>query len=330
MTLEPSFSFASGGGTLFSQEEVRSLMEVEFQRARRYGFPVCCMALRPDRIEEIALFHGQESRAAVLQAVVDIVRRTIRAGDLLGYAEQDRLVLLLPHLPQASVRFLCTRILKAARTLEFETGTSTHRTTLSIGVSHGDHPQASQLAVMERVAMAGLEVAESGGGDRWIESELYDLEARRAAAPEPAPALPASAAGAAVMPDYRERLVQLVDGGEDLARATQILADEIVARAMEAVGTAGTGSGTDVEREIGLLKRRIAKLTQTLGVTERELEELRHFRSAVESRGEVDLPRSERSAGTQDDLRKALMRTIFEANQDLRKRLGDAPGQGAA
>ncbi|MBL6720759.1 MAG: diguanylate cyclase [Planctomycetes bacterium] len=328
MTPEPSFSFASGGGTLFSQAEVRSLMEVEYQRARRYGFPVCCMALRPDRIEEIALFHGQESRAAVLQAVVDIVRRTIRAGDLLGYAEQDRLVLLLPHLPQASVRFLCERILKAARTLEFETGTSTHRTTLSIGVSHGDHPQAAQLAVMERVAMAGLEVAESGGGDRWIESELYDLEARRVAAPEPAPALPASTAGAAVMPDYRERLVGLVEGGEDLERATQILADEIVARAMEAVRP--VGGETDVERELNLLKRRIAKLTQTLGVTERELEELRLFRSAVESRGEVELPRSERSSGTQDDLRKALMRTIFEANQDLRKRLGETPDQGAA
>jgi hypothetical protein len=228
------------------------------------------------------------------------------------------------------VRFLCERILKAARTLEFETGTSTHRTTLSIGVSHGDHPQASQLSVMERVAMAGLEVAESGGGDRWIESELYDLEARRAAQSEPAPALPASAAGAAVMPDYRERLVKLVDAGEDLERATQILADEIVARAMESVTPAASGSGLDVEREIGLLKRRIAKLTQTLGVTERELEELRHFRSAVESRGEVDLPRSERSSGTQDDLRKALMRTIFEANQDLRKRLSEAPDQGAA
>lgn len=327
MSRESAFTSASGSGTLFTPEEVRGLMEVEFQRARRHGFPVCCLALRPDRIEEVALFHGQESRNAVLQAVVDIVRRTIRAGDLLGYAEQDRLILLLPHLPQKAFGFLCDRILKAARSLEFETGTSTHRTTLSIGVAHGDHPEAVALEVMERVALGGLEVAESAGGDRWVESELYDLEARRrqAAAEELRAPLPA---GEAVLPNYRERLVEMVDSGEDLATATARLADEIVARALQ--GVMPTTDGEGVEREIGLLKRRISKLTETLGVNAQELEELRQFRSAVEARGEVESPRGERSQGTDDGLRKALMQTIFQANQDLRKRLSDGSDQGAA
>ena len=327
MTRDSAFTSASGNGTLFSPEEVRGLMDVEFQRARRYGFPVCCLAVRPDRIEEIALFHGQESRNAVLQAVVDIVRRTIRAGDLLGYAEQDRLILLLPHLPKESFGFLCERILKAARSLEFDAGRSTHRTTLSIGVAHGDHPEAVALEVMERVALGGLEVAESSGGDRWIESELYDLEARRrqVTSEEPRGPLPE---GEAVLPNYRERLVQLVEGGEDLATATARLADEIVARALEGVAPAKDGAGVD--REIGLLKRRIAKLTETLGVNAQELEELRQFRTAVEARGEVEAPRGERSHGTDDSLRKALMQTIFQANQDLRKRLAEEPDQGAA
>ena len=71
-------------------------------------------------------------------------------------------------------------------------------------------------------------------------------------------------------------------------------------------------------------------MTETLGVNAQELEELRQFRTAVEARGEVEAPRGERSHGTDDSLRKALMQTIFQANQDLRKRLAEEPDQGAA
>lgn len=314
-----TFSFSRTEGGLFSPTEVRALMEVEFQRARRHGYPVCCLALRPDRIEELGLFLGQESKEEVLRTVVSLVRRTIRAGDLLGYGEQDRLVLLLPHLPPESLQFLCQRILKGARELVFDGGGGTHRTSLSIGASHSQHPEASSCEVLERVAIDGLEVAEAAGGDRWIESELYGLEARRTR--EVADAGDRHPDAEQLLPDYRERLVAMVEGGEQLQAAAERLADEIVTRALASVQSIeGTGDG----REMELLKRRLAKLTSVLGVNEKELEQLRAFRASVEAEGAEPALRGERVSGTEDDLKKALMQSIFQANQDLRRRSGES------
>jgi len=296
-------------------------MEIEFQRGQRHDYPVCCLALRPDRIDQLGLIHGQESRDEVLRTILDLVRRTIRAGDLMGFTEDERLILILPHQPPESLKNLCNRIIKSAAGLVFETGNRTHQTTLSMGASHSRHPEALNFATLERVALDGLEVAEAGGGDRWIESELYGLES----ASEPMPATGTlgdadqHSAAELLFPNYRDRLVEMVARGGSLEDAARELSDEIVQRAIQA--QAEDASGVGAEEKLELLRRRIAKLTQTLGVSETELKELRAFKQASIERGELlSGSAGERSEGTGDALRADLMRTIFDANVDLRRR----------
>ena len=73
--------------------------------------------------------------------------------------------------------------------------------------------------------------------------------------------------------------------------------------------------------EVDLLRRRIAKLTRSLGINEEELRELRAFKQASLDRSEsLAGAAGERSLGTEDALRADLMRTIFEANLDLQRR----------
>lgn len=296
-------------------------MEIEFQRGQRHGYPVCCLALRPDRIDQLGLIHGQESRDEVLRTVLDLVRRTIRAGDLMGFTEDERLILILPYQPPESLKNLCKRIIQSAASLVFETGSQTHQTTLSMGASHSRHPEARDFATLERVALDGLEVAEASGGDRWIESELYGLESASKSKPATAEPVEAEQVGAAeqLFPDYRQRLVEMVSRGGSLEDAARELSDEIVQRAIRA--KAETAPGVSDDGDLDLLRRRIAKLTQTLGISEDELKELRAFKQASIERGELLAgPAGERSEGTGDALRADLMRSIFDANVDLRRR----------
>jgi GGDEF domain-containing protein len=321
VTPQPVTAFSQSGGSLFSPQEVRALMEIEFQRGKRHGYPVCCLALRPDRIDQLGLIHGQESRDEVLRTVLELVRRTIRAGDLMGFTEDERLILILPHQPPESLKNLCKRIIKSAAGLVFETGNRTHQTTLSMGASHSRHPEALDFATLERVALDGLEVAEASGGDRWIESELYGLESASKLKPVTADPIEAEQVSAAeqLFPDYRERLVEMVSQGGSLEDAARELSDEIVQRAIKAQAEDAPGVGEGAKLE--LLRRRIAKLTQTLGISEDELKELRAFKQASIERGELLAgPAGERSEGTGDALRADLMRTIFDANLDLRRR----------
>lgn len=292
-------------------------MEIEFRRGKRHGYPVCCLAIRPDRLDQLSLIHGQESKEEVLGSVVELVRRTIRAGDLLGFTENDRLILILPHLPSATLHTICTRIIAGASNLVFDTGPRSHRITLSVGASHSSHPEAGEFSTLERVALDGLEVAEAAGGDRWIESELYGLESREDS--ERRDSVPVVEAEQLV-PNYRERLVELVSEGGSLEDAARELADEIVRRALQAQGAGALSGSAD---EADLLRRRMAKLTRSLGVSEQELLELRAFKQASIDRGESNLGvAGERSMGTSDGLRADLMRTIFEANLDLRRDSG--------
>ncbi len=320
MTADSTHSFARSGGNLFSPQEVRALMEVEFKRGQRHGYPVSCLALHPDRLDQLCLIHGQESKDEVLHAVVDLVRRTIRAGDLLGFTEDERLVLILPHLAPDALVVLCKRVIAGAGTLVFEGGTGTHRISLSIGASHSRNPHALDFATLERVALDGLAVAEAGGGDRWVESELYELESLPTAEPVSAPV---ETAAEQLFPDYRERLVEMVSAGGGLEDSARELADEIVRRALEGQvvqmdGRPVTESG---KAEVDLLRRRIAKLTRSLGINEEELRELRAFKQASLDRDDsLEGAAGGRSLGTEDALRADLMRTIFEANRDLQRR----------
>lgn len=326
MSNASTLSFSTKTGTsLFTADEVRQLMQVEFERAKRYHYPVACIMVQVDRLEQLATVHGHESREEILRAVVELVKRATRAGDLLGYLIDDRLLAVFPHTNAVSVGFLCKRLLEGARQLQFAAGGGTIRITLSIGISHNEHPGAISFETLERVAEEGAAVADAGGGDRSIETELYQLYEQQPK-PEEQPE----------GDDYRQRLESLVAQEGDFERAVAMIAEEISARVMResrqeaqeapapAAPTLDDGREEAYQREIDNLQRRVAKLSQSLGLTESEVNRLRRLKSVDD--GISSIYRDVQGLGDQDlqaVLKKELMEKIFEANLDLRK---DAEG----
>jgi len=316
MANSATLSFSKSGRGLFTTEEVQRLMEIDFERARRYGYAVACLNIQVDRLQYLETVHGFESKQEILFAVADLVKGATRAGDLLGYLVQDRLVVLVPHTTGEAARHVAERLLTGARKLRFSHQGRSMRISLSIGIAHNQHPDATTFSTIERVADEGRAVADSSGGDRVVATDLYRLHV---------PKTEVAANG------YRGRLENLVDERGDLESAVAQITEEIVERALREardewaqslplVKEETEGDSATYKKQVELLQRRLAKLTESLGLSERELARVRQLK-AVDT-GLASVYRDVQGIGGsegQAELKKDLMSKIFAANLDLHK-----------
>ena len=335
MSNPATLSFSRNGTALFTSDEIRALMQIEFERAQRYSYPVVCLLIQIDRLQEIQTIHGFESKGEVFAAVIELIKGETRDGDLLGTVVDDRLMALIPHTTPEAAKSLTTRILNDARGLVFAIPDRTIRITLSIGLSHNQDPGATSIATLERVAEEGLSVADASGGDRYVETELYQLYERERA-PVSREDIEELLQRAEQM-GYRKRLELLVADGADLETAADTVADEVIGRAVEAerlkwqtelesvsaqlaekaAAPTPQDPGT-FKREIEQLQRRIAKLTGSLETTEQEITRLRSLKGVEDGVASVyrDVQGLE-SSDARSEMKDELMGEIFRANLHL-------------
>lgn len=337
-----TLSFSRNGRGLFTREEIQSLMQIEFERAARYTYPIACMLIEVDHLSQIQTVHGHESKEEVLFSVIDLVKKATRAGDLLGYIVDDRLMAVIPHTHPVAAKALAERLLTGARELVFSLDDRTIRITLSIGLSHNQDPGAKSFGTLARVAEEGVSVAENAGGDRCVQTELYQLyeKERTPVSREDIEDLLTRAEAMG----YRQRLEGLVAGGEDLEAAAGRVADEIIDRAVAdarqgweqeveelraqvadkvANGPSGSAGDSSAEaesykREVEQLNRRLAKLTASLELTEQEIVRLRQLKDVDD--GVQSIYREVQGLDTSDarnEIKKELMGEIFKANLHL-------------
>lgn len=336
-----TLSFSRTGRGLFTKEEVRQLMQIEFERAQRHSYPIACMLIQVDHLAQLQTVHGHDSKQEVLSSVIELVKGATRAGDLLGYVVDDRLVAVVPHTPPKAAKALADRLLSSARELGFEVAGRTIRITLSIGLSHNQDPGATSFGTLERVAEEGVNVADQGGGDRCVQTELYQLYEKESV-PVSRKDIEELLSRAEQM-GYRQRLEGLVQDGDTLEAAADQVADEILDRAVSDArerwereleeanaeierlsqlrAPEGGESGEDVEaykREVGQLHRRIAKLNASLEATEKEIARLRKLKNVDD--GVESIYREVQGLDDSDgraEIKKELMGAIFKANMDL-------------
>lgn len=341
---------------LFSAEEVERLMRAEFDRAVRHKFSLVVMLVGVDRLGQLQDLYGWESKDEILKAVVSMLRASLRDSDLLGLTQDDRILLVFPHTTPESAGLLARRLLVGARKLRFDRDGRSLRISLSIGVAHNRQTTELSFETLVAVAEDGLSVADGAGGDRSVETELYQLyekkrksraRAREGAglAPETPPRIVAAvpppesraADGPRLTPDdpIGQALLELLatqgfDGSQFVGIDPEAVAAAIRrAQAQKADPAPAPHSGPatpeeilEKERQIELLERRIAKLTQVLGLTEEELR-----RVALQKGVDFGLPSIYKSVqGLSGDeaafeRKKAMMLTILEANLALKREL---------
>jgi len=266
-------------------------MRVEFERAGRHGLPLVCLLIGIDRLGTLQDLYGRETREEILGASLAALRRVTREHDLLCALQDDRIVALFPHSQPELGALLARKLLEAAREMRFEREGRSLRISFSIGVAHNRHRDAISFDTLVSVAEEGLAVADAAGGDRFVETELYQLieqqrrareqQALRAGGPRPpgrrsypvAPAAPAARA-----PGLGDTLLDVLSAMgvrvDDPGRLDQQSLTQLLFRLQDARAPKEHGDLAEERRKNDILERRISKLVGQLGVTEAELQRI--------------------------------------------------------
>jgi diguanylate cyclase (GGDEF)-like protein len=327
-------------------------MRVEFDRAQRHKYPIVCMIIGVDRLGQLQDLYGYESKDEILQGVIGVLRAATRDSDYLGFLHDDRLVALFPHTAPETGGLLAKRLLAGAKKLRFERDGRSLRISLSIGVSHNRHEGTLSFDTLVGVAEEGLQVADAAGGDRYVETELYQLYEKKRRArnaererrelfgdalplpPPPAPAAVAAPPARTAASLLGETVLEMLQGQgftpEALAAIDRGTLLAMIARLSDEKSEATVAQVEEERRKVDLLERRIAKLTQQLGITEDELKRVASMKGV--DLGVASIYRSVQ--GLADDAsnkekKREMMKVIFEANFELKKQIGERPA-GAA
>jgi diguanylate cyclase (GGDEF)-like protein len=353
----PTANFSNSGSSLFTPEEIRRLMRIEFERAQRYEYPIICMLIEVDRLEALHDLYGVESKNEILKSVVDLLRSITRASDFLGCLRDDRLMVMFPHTPRAVANKLAERLVKGAHKLRFDSDGRTLRTTLSVGVSYSESAERITYEQFQKAAEDALTLAAQGGGDRYVErarvlkSELQELreeiEARTRELREelsnvarfgggvPLPggflderqrlSLEALELGALPETELGKKLRELFEHLGPQTADTVLLQRSVIELVLQNIELVRAEvSATELaerNRQIDTLERRVRKLASMLEMTEAELARVAALKDV--DPGISSIYRSVQGLnGAEKDfeLRKALMQEIFKANLELKER----------
>jgi diguanylate cyclase (GGDEF)-like protein len=151
---------------LYSVAQIQHLLRIEFARAQRYAYPLSCMLLAVDQLDTLRDVHGYEFKEAVLERLVDLLKRATRSSDFLGRTADDRLSLLLPHTPPQGARALAGRLIENSGVLSSELGGNVARVSVSIGLCSLEGEELLFHDALYREAELALEEAVAAGGGR--------------------------------------------------------------------------------------------------------------------------------------------------------------------
>lgn len=321
---------------LFVPEEIRALMRVEFERAQRYRYPVVLLAITVDRLAQLADLYGVEVKVEILDALVARLRASSRSSDFLACTWDDVVLVVVPHSEPQGSAALAKRVLKEARNLRLDCDGRSMRVTVSVGGAHNHRHEDVAFETMLEVAMAGNEVAQRGGGDRYVHTELYDFFQKKRERENGA--RPASAAAFAPLPVDVSGIGDLIGDkirelfGLSSADASLVarIERQVTAQLLAELRSLHAGQGrvdAEAQLKIELLERRIAKLTGQLGMTEEQLQNVLRMRNIDPGIASIyDSVQGVSADEAQAQLKRELMKKIFQANVELREQI-DGSGQ---
>lgn len=316
----PTAHFTGEEAGLFSFEEIRRLMQSECERATRYGYPVTSMMIAVDRLDQLGDLYGFESRDAILSEVSSVLRKNTRESDYLGCMVGSHFLAIFPHTKEADGPGLAGRLLRDTSQLLFDAGSSTVHVSLSIGLVYRKAGEKVEFGALCSEVRRAMDRALAEGGSRY---QVYTP--------------PASAQMQVAVPDLGDSLQEIGSHLESLlnskveaifASMGQALPDfggrlkEVLQRAVQKMEAAHAQMKADHAEQVGLLERRLTKLSATLENTEGKLKGV--VSGQPLDSGVASVYRTVQGLSDVEDdlhLKEEMMVKIFEANVELRNEL---------
>lgn len=150
--------------------------------ARLSGKPLSVLAVDIDRFKSINDRHGHPAGDAVLVAVAERCKATLRQGDLIGRAGGEEFLVLCPDTDLSAACGIAERLLQAVRALRFAGLQPPLEVTISIGAASLRNA-SDTIDTLIAQADRALYVAKESGRDRWTTATDPDDETAKPPVP---------------------------------------------------------------------------------------------------------------------------------------------------
>lgn len=146
---------------VYNRRQFENIISVEFDRTRRYRFPLSCLMVDVDRFKLINDEHGHQTGDLVLKELAKLISMNIRNVDVLARWGGEEFVVLMPHTDSESAHLSSLRLLK--KVSEHEYPRISGGITVSIGVASADSPEIETSEhLIHRADLAMYEAKKNG------------------------------------------------------------------------------------------------------------------------------------------------------------------------
>lgn len=175
---------------LANDRHFRERLKEEFERSQRHKLPASLILLDLDSFKQINDAHSYEYGDAVLAAVADALRHSVRSIDIAARIGGDEFAIILPSTKTAEALTVAQRVRASLR--ETAVGVEVHSLPLAasqgIAATEGSHPRDPRQWFLQ--ANEALKAAKRGGRDQIVVWESRGRGPDATPSPEKAPSHP--------------------------------------------------------------------------------------------------------------------------------------------
>lgn len=230
---------------LYNRRHFLAMLDYEVERSRRHKHLFSLVMIDLDDFKDINDSYGHPTGDLALQEVAEILKTTVRQGDLACRLGGDEFVLLFPETGAAGGRTIARKLLQQLRAKQIATHEASFHLTCSIGVVTYPEDGDTAESLLAHVDLAAYQAKRRGKDDVCLYGEMRRATPAGAGEPgqlrEEAEVLRTALKEGRIVP-YFQPILDLGTG--------RIVAYEVLARLLEAEGVV-----TPAGRFIGAIEK---------------------------------------------------------------------------
>jgi len=318
-----------------STAQMLHLMRLEMDRALRHGYPISAIVVGLDGFDEV---HHLPWRKALMPAIFQELKAVTFQNDVrgLGVWTPRFQLAVFPHVTPDRLLKLADDLLGRAGALKVQGVPESEKLSLSAGISHNLHPGPMSFETLIEEAETGMGIAQSGGGGKVVQAREVERELDRLRDELDSQIQEIQEFQSKLFGDVQNK--EELWGNQLVSKVIELFAREqktegvlrvekevIALLKAELAGWRETSTASrmiESQKTIDNLERRVAKLTESLGLTEAELKRVAKMKNI--DLGVASIYRNVQGLSGDDsgaEQKKEMLKNIFESNVALRQKL---------